>query len=277
MATTATKRPGQRDHRHRDRDRRGGDDGEERDAAAGELPPGESVPGERGDHAVHRHGQQRHDHRVAECVQQVDLVERRAEVRPGRPMLEPRGLGKSYGPTKALTGVSLTIAEGEIVAVTGPSGVGKSTLLHRLAGIIRPESGEVTLDGRRIDTLTEAALTRLRPRSWSRRSPAWSTRPTGSPRPPENDGWRPCASRGRHRATCAGWAPWRAGCRPSPVRWPAACSTCSRTSADRCRRCRWSWCWRRAAQPVRDPGRYGASIVVSGHGKNPGWWPCRSR
>ncbi|WP_030452590.1 ABC transporter ATP-binding protein [Herbidospora cretacea] len=81
-------------------------------------------------------------------------------------MLEARGLGKSFGRTRALTDVSLTVAEGEIVAVTGPSGAGKSTLLHCLAGVVRPESGEVVLDGRRIDTLPEAELTKLRRESF---------------------------------------------------------------------------------------------------------------
>ncbi|MEV0234059.1 ABC transporter ATP-binding protein [Nonomuraea sp. NPDC050786] len=81
-------------------------------------------------------------------------------------MLEARDLVKSYGRTRALTGVSLDVAEGEIVAITGPSGSGKSTLLHCLAGIVRPESGEVVLDGRRIDTLAEAELTRLRRESF---------------------------------------------------------------------------------------------------------------
>ncbi|MFI6921846.1 ABC transporter ATP-binding protein [Nonomuraea spiralis] len=81
-------------------------------------------------------------------------------------MLEARGLGKSFGPTRALAGVSLEIAEGEIVAVTGPSGSGKSTLLHCLAGVVRPEAGEVVLDGRRIDTLPEEELTRLRRESF---------------------------------------------------------------------------------------------------------------
>ncbi|MGP3960917.1 ABC transporter ATP-binding protein [Nonomuraea sp. 3N208] len=77
-------------------------------------------------------------------------------------MLEARGVGKAFGETRALTGVSLEIAEGEIVAITGPSGAGKSTLLHCLAGIDRPQSGEVVFDGRRIDTLPEAELTKLR-------------------------------------------------------------------------------------------------------------------
>lgn len=77
-------------------------------------------------------------------------------------MLEARGLGKSFGSARALNGVSLTVAEGEVVAITGPSGAGKSTLLHCLAGVVRPETGEVVLDGRRIDTLPEAAATKLR-------------------------------------------------------------------------------------------------------------------
>ncbi|GLX97343.1 ABC transporter ATP-binding protein [Herbidospora sp. NBRC 101105] len=81
-------------------------------------------------------------------------------------MLEARNLGKSFGRTTALTDVSLTVAAGEIVAVTGPSGAGKSTVLHCLAGVVRPESGEVVLDGRRIDTLPEAELTRLRRESF---------------------------------------------------------------------------------------------------------------
>ncbi|TCB94408.1 ABC transporter ATP-binding protein [Micromonospora zingiberis] len=76
--------------------------------------------------------------------------------------LHARGLVKSYGPTPALRGLTLDIAEGEIVAVTGPSGCGKSTLLHCLAGILRPDAGEVTWRGHRIDTWSEAARSRLR-------------------------------------------------------------------------------------------------------------------
>ncbi|MEV7013977.1 ABC transporter ATP-binding protein [Streptosporangium sp. NPDC051022] len=77
-------------------------------------------------------------------------------------MLEAHALRKTYARTVALGGVSVRIDAGEIVAITGPSGSGKSTLLHCLAGIIRPESGEVRLDGRRVDTLDEADRTKLR-------------------------------------------------------------------------------------------------------------------
>ncbi|MER7586880.1 ABC transporter ATP-binding protein [Micromonospora sp. NPDC127501] len=76
--------------------------------------------------------------------------------------LQARGVVRAYGPTPALRGVTLEVAEGEIVAVTGPSGCGKSTLLHCLAGILRPDAGEVTWRGHRIDTWSEAARSRLR-------------------------------------------------------------------------------------------------------------------
>ncbi|MFG3703254.1 ABC transporter ATP-binding protein [Micromonospora sp. NPDC047670] len=76
--------------------------------------------------------------------------------------LQARGVVRSYGPTPALRGVNLDVAEGEIVAVTGPSGCGKSTLLHCLAGILRPDAGEVSWRGERIDTWPEAARSRLR-------------------------------------------------------------------------------------------------------------------
>ncbi|MEG3634553.1 ABC transporter ATP-binding protein [Micromonospora palythoicola] len=77
-------------------------------------------------------------------------------------LLQARGLVKSYGPTPALRGITLDIDEGEIVAVTGPSGCGKSTLLHCLAGILRPDAGEVNWRGHRLDTWSEAARSRLR-------------------------------------------------------------------------------------------------------------------
>ncbi|MGK5521059.1 ABC transporter ATP-binding protein [Micromonospora sp. URMC 107] len=76
--------------------------------------------------------------------------------------LQARGVVKAYGRTPALRGVTLDVAEGEIVAITGPSGCGKSTLLHCLAGILRPDAGEVSWNGHRTDTLSEAARSRLR-------------------------------------------------------------------------------------------------------------------
>jgi putative ABC transport system ATP-binding protein len=77
-------------------------------------------------------------------------------------IIEARDVTKSFGQTQALRGASVAVRHGEILAVMGPSGSGKSTLLHCLAGIFPPDSGEVWLDGRRLDTLNEAERTRLR-------------------------------------------------------------------------------------------------------------------
>ena len=82
------------------------------------------------------------------------------------PLLRTRGLGKEYGQgeglVRALDAVDLELAPGETLAVMGPSGCGKSTLLHLLGGLERPSAGEVWLEGRRIDGLSEKGLARLR-------------------------------------------------------------------------------------------------------------------
>jgi putative ABC transport system ATP-binding protein len=77
-------------------------------------------------------------------------------------ILECQDLKKSFGPTPALQGVTLRINRGEIVAIMGPSGSGKSTLLHCLAGIFKPDSGEVLLGGKRLDKMSDERRTRLR-------------------------------------------------------------------------------------------------------------------
>jgi putative ABC transport system ATP-binding protein len=60
-----------------------------------------------------------------------------------RPLLVATDLDKSYGPTRALAGASVTVRAGEVVAVMGPSGSGKSTMLHCLGGVVPPDSGRV--------------------------------------------------------------------------------------------------------------------------------------
>jgi putative ABC transport system ATP-binding protein len=77
-------------------------------------------------------------------------------------LLRARGVVKSYGRTPAVRGVSMEIGEGELVAITGPSGCGKSTLLHCLAGIVRPDAGEVIYHEHRVDTWSEKARAKLR-------------------------------------------------------------------------------------------------------------------
>ena len=84
------------------------------------------------------------------------------------PVLEAKQLAKTYesGGAKVLglRGVDISIERGEFVAIMGPSGCGKSTLLNLLAGLDRPTAGEVWLDGKRIDGLSETDLARLRRR-----------------------------------------------------------------------------------------------------------------
>jgi len=84
----------------------------------------------------------------------------------GTTLLTGRGLHKSFGPTPALRGVDMSVDAGEVLAVMGPSGAGKSTLLHCLAGILTPDSGDVTFDGQRIDHLPDWQRSRLRRKSF---------------------------------------------------------------------------------------------------------------
>jgi len=81
-------------------------------------------------------------------------------------MLEIKNISKVYGedPVKvvALNNVSLLVNEGDFMAIMGPSGSGKSTLLNIIGGLDHFSSGEVLLDGERIDSLDENALVDIR-------------------------------------------------------------------------------------------------------------------
>jgi len=75
-------------------------------------------------------------------------------------LLRVSGLSVGYGDVPVLTDVDLRVERGEWVAVIGSNGVGKSTLLKTIAGILRPRSGSVALAGRDITPLTAAARVR---------------------------------------------------------------------------------------------------------------------
>jgi ABC-type lipoprotein export system ATPase subunit len=83
-------------------------------------------------------------------------------------LLRARGLRKDYGKgeglVRAVDEVDVDVASGETLAVMGPSGCGKSTLLHLLGGLDRPSAGELWLNGKRTDHLSERALAGLRRR-----------------------------------------------------------------------------------------------------------------
>lgn len=76
----------------------------------------------------------------------------------GQPMLEVKQLDAGYGLTQVLYGVDIKIDDGEIVALLGSNGVGKSTLNNNLSGIYRPFGGEIHFDGARIDRRDSQAI-----------------------------------------------------------------------------------------------------------------------
>lgn len=77
-------------------------------------------------------------------------------------MIEIRDLQKSYGDTKVLSDVTLTIPDGSIYALVGVSGAGKSTLLRCINGLERFDSGSVSVDGKSVGDLDEKGLRELR-------------------------------------------------------------------------------------------------------------------
>jgi putative ABC transport system ATP-binding protein len=79
-----------------------------------------------------------------------------------------KGVAKAYRRGKqrvdVLRGIDLDVAQGEFLALMGPSGSGKTTLLNLIGGLDRPDRGEVTVAGERLDTLSPSKLTKWRAR-----------------------------------------------------------------------------------------------------------------
>ena len=82
------------------------------------------------------------------------------------PLFQIKNLHKSFslagGTIEVIKNLSLDLPKGEWLALTGPSGCGKTTLLHILAGLDRPTSGDILLDGQNIAKMSSSALTKLR-------------------------------------------------------------------------------------------------------------------
>ena len=73
-------------------------------------------------------------------------------------MLRVENMDVSYGAIKALHGVTFDVPAGSIVTLIGSNGAGKSTTLRAISGLVRPQQGEITYDGQRIDALAPHAI-----------------------------------------------------------------------------------------------------------------------
>ena len=132
------------------------------------------------------------------------------------PILEARSLRRTFKTNgtavEALTGMNLSVAPGELVAIMGPSGSGKSTLLQLLGDLDRPTDGEVSLDGERVDTAARSA-------GYTRTNVSNSSSETSSPGTSNSsrtlvDASSPPAMRGPPLARSSGWRLYA-----SPLRW----------------------------------------------------------
>lgn len=84
-----------------------------------------------------------------------------ASIADASEVLRVRDLVVSYGAVAALRGVSLHVGSGEVVALLGANGAGKSTMLRTISGLLPPKSGEIHFLGQRIDSVPPARIVRL--------------------------------------------------------------------------------------------------------------------
>ena len=75
--------------------------------------------------------------------------------------LEVRNLKKTYGKRQVVKDVSLSVLNGEVVGLLGPNGAGKTTSFYMIVGLVRADAGEITIDGRRIDSMPIHRRSRL--------------------------------------------------------------------------------------------------------------------
>ncbi len=76
-------------------------------------------------------------------------------------LLQAKSITASYGDAQALFGIDVDIRPGEVVALIGANGAGKSTFLKTLTGLLPPKAGEISFDGRRIDPMDAADIVKL--------------------------------------------------------------------------------------------------------------------
>ena len=89
------------------------------------------------------------------------VVSSSTAIAPSHFALELKDLRKAFGKTEIIRGTNLAVAHGERVAIIGPNGAGKSTLFNLISGRFGASSGEILLDGRRIDGLRPYEISRL--------------------------------------------------------------------------------------------------------------------
>ena len=77
-------------------------------------------------------------------------------------MIELTHITKSFGPLQVLKGIDLSVQQGEIVSIVGPSGAGKTTLLQIIGTLERPDSGTVCVEGKDLNRLSDKELARFR-------------------------------------------------------------------------------------------------------------------
>ncbi|HVC13007.1 MAG TPA: ABC transporter ATP-binding protein, partial [Burkholderiales bacterium] len=78
----------------------------------------------------------------------------------GAAAVSVRALSKSFGPVRAVREVEFAVAPGEVFGLVGPDGAGKTTIMRMLAGVLRPDAGEIEVDG--VDAGAEPELAKLR-------------------------------------------------------------------------------------------------------------------
>ncbi len=95
---------------------------------------------------------------VGEAEAELEAADGGSATEPRQAILEVRDLTVSYGAVTAVRGASLRVAAGEVVALIGANGAGKSTILNTLSGLIRPDSGTATFDGLDLTAASSSAI-----------------------------------------------------------------------------------------------------------------------